>query len=92
MCDLAKEWYAQYVEAVPDEVRAQYLLRACDYEEELMTKNAGVFETTHLPINSNLDDFSPAYNGEEIVFSSEREKGSIVKRTHAWTGNPFTFH
>ena len=88
-CDLAKEWYEQYVEAVPDEVRAQYLLRACDYEEELTTKNAGVFETTHLPFNSNLDDFSPAFYQGGLVFASERDKGSAVKREHTWTGNPF---
>lgn len=88
-CDLAKEWYEQYVAAVPDEVRAQYLVRACDYEEELMTKNVSSFETTHLPFNSNMDDFSPAFYQGGIVFASERDKGSAVKREHTWTGNPF---
>ena len=88
-CDLAKEWCEQYVEAVPDEVRAQYLVRACDYEEELMTKNVNSYETTHLSINSNLDDFSPAFYQGGLVFASERDKGSAVKREHTWTGNPF---
>ena len=88
-CDLAKEWYQQYVAAVPDEVRAQYLSRACDYEEELMTKNVNTYETSHLPINSNLDDFSPAFYQGGMVFASERDKGSAVKREHTWTGNPF---
>jgi len=88
-CDLAKEWYEQYVAAVPDEVRAQYLVRACDYEEELMTKNVSSFETTHLPFNSNMDDFSPAFYQGGVVFASERDKGSAVKREHTWTGNPF---
>jgi outer membrane protein OmpA-like peptidoglycan-associated protein/tetratricopeptide (TPR) repeat protein len=88
-CDLAKEWYEQYVEAVPDEVRAQYLVRGCDYEEELMTKNVNSYETKHLPFNSNLDDFSPGYYQGGLVFASERDKGSAVKREHTWTGNPF---
>lgn len=88
-CDLAKEWYQQYLDEAPDEVRAQYLVRACDYEEELMTKNVNVYETTHLPFNSNLDDFSPAFYKENLVFASERDKGSAVKREHTWTGNPF---
>ncbi|MEM6316602.1 MAG: OmpA family protein [Bacteroidota bacterium] len=88
-CDLAKEWYEQYVAAVPDEVRAQYLVRACDYEEELMTKNVNTYETKHLPINSNLDDFSPAFYQGGLVFATERDKGSAVKREHTWTGNPF---
>ena len=88
-CDLAKEWYEQYVDEVPDDLRGQYLVKACDYEDELMTKNAGIYEITHLDINSNLDDFSPAFYGDGIVFSSERDKGSAVKREHCWTGNPF---
>ncbi len=88
-CDLAKEWYEKYVEEVPDDLRGQYLVKACDYEDELMTKNAGIYEITHLDINSNLDDFSPAFYGESLIFSSERDKGSAVKREHCWTGNPF---
>ena len=88
-CDLAKEWYQQYVEAVPDEARAQYLVRACDYEEELRTKNVNIYETRHLPFNSNLDDFSPAFYQGGLVFASERDQGSAVKREHTWTGNPF---
>ena len=89
-CDLARDWYEQYVTAVPEDTRGQFLVKACDYEEELMTKNGDIYEVEHMPFNSNLDDFSPAYNDGEIIFASEREKGSIVKRTHAWTGNPFT--
>lgn len=88
-CDLAREWYVKYVEAVPEDVRGQFLMKACDYEEELLTMNGDIYEIEHLTFNSNLDDFSPAYKGGQIVFSSEREKGSLVKRTHAWTGNPF---
>ena len=32
-CDLAKEWYENYVEDVPDDLRGQYLVKACDYED-----------------------------------------------------------
>ena len=88
-CDLAREWYVQYVEAVPDDVRGQYLEKACDFEEELNVKNASVFQITHLSINSNLDDFSPAFSKNGLIFASERDKGSAVKREHSWTGNPF---
>jgi len=58
-CDLAKEWYDQYTKEVPDDVRGQYLVKACDYEDELMTKNAGIFEIAPMPFNSNLDDYTP---------------------------------
>ena len=88
-CDLAKEWYEKYVEEVPDDLRGQYLVKACDYEDELMTKNAGVYEIEHLPFNSNVDDFSPVIYEDQIIFASERDQGGAVKRTHTWTGNPF---
>ncbi|MEM1321729.1 MAG: OmpA family protein [Bacteroidota bacterium] len=88
-CDLAKEWYEAYVEEVPDDLRGQYLVKACDYEEELMSKNAGIFEIKHLDFNSNLDDFGPTYFKDGLVFASERDKGTAIKRVHSWTGNPF---
>ncbi|HMR45093.1 MAG TPA: flagellar motor protein MotB, partial [Saprospiraceae bacterium] len=60
-CELAREWFNQYIEQVPDDLRGQYLARACDYEQELMSKNAGIFEVKHLDFNSDLDDFGPNY-------------------------------
>ncbi len=89
-CDLAREWFIKYVEEVPDDLRGQYLVRACDYEEELLTKNEGVYEIENMPFNTALDDFSPMFYGEGIVFSSEyKDAGRPIKREHTWTGNPF---
>ncbi len=88
-CDLAKEWYQAYVDAVPEDQRGQYLVQACDYEDELRTKNAGIYEIVHVDFNSNLDDWAPAYYNDGLVFASERDKGIAIVRTTEWTGNPF---
>ena len=88
-CDLAKEWYEKYISTVPDDMRGQYLVEACDYESDLMTKNAGIYEIDHPDFKSNLDDFTPVYFKDGLVFASERDKGNAIKRTHTWTGNPF---
>ncbi len=88
-CDLAKEWYDQFAKEVPDDVRGQYLVKACDYEDELMTKNAGIYELASVPFNSNLDDYTPAITKDAVIFASDRDKGSAIKRQHMWTGNPF---
>ena len=88
-CDLAKEWYQKYVEEAPEDMRGQYLLKACDYETELRTKNAGIYEITNVSFNSNLDDFGPSFYGDGLIFASERDKGTAIKRSHGWTGNPF---
>jgi outer membrane protein OmpA-like peptidoglycan-associated protein len=89
-CDLAKEWYDQFAKEVPEDVRGQYLVKACDYSDELMTKNAGIYEIAHMPFNSNLDDFSPSISKNQVIFASERDKGVAVKRQYMWTGNDFT--
>ena len=88
-CDLAKEWYMAYVEAVPEDQRGQYLVQACDYEDELRTKNAGIYQITDVDFNTELDDWAPAFYGDGLVFASERDKGTAVKRTHCWTGHAF---
>lgn len=88
-CDQAKEWYTKYNQAVPNDVRGQELAKACDLQQDLMTKNGDIYVLEHLPFNSNLDDNSPAYYKDGLVFSSERDLGSIVKREHTWTGLPF---
>ncbi|MCB0528734.1 MAG: OmpA family protein [Saprospiraceae bacterium] len=88
-CDLAKVWLKQYIKEAPDDARGQYLARACDLEEELMTKNRGFYVVSHMPFNSNLDDFSPAILGQSVVFASDRDQAGPVKRTSMWTGNPF---
>lgn len=88
-CDLAKEWYTQFAQAAPEDIRGQYLNKACDYENELLTKNAAIYEVKRMDFNSSTDDFSPAIYKDQVVFSSDRDKGSAVKRDHTWTGNPF---
>jgi len=88
-CEQAKEWYQQYVEAVPEDMRGQYLARACDYEEELMVRNADIFEVKHLDINSSYDDFGPQYYKGGLVFSSDRDANPMIDRNSQWTGNPF---
>jgi outer membrane protein OmpA-like peptidoglycan-associated protein/tetratricopeptide (TPR) repeat protein len=88
-CDIAREWYQQYVDLVPGDQRGQYLLRACDYEEELMSKSAGIYEVNQCEFNSNSDDFSPQFYKAGLVFTSERDTNPIIRRISTWTGKPF---
>lgn len=88
-CDMAKEWFEKFVEANPDDARGRHLLRACDYEEELERKNAGIYDIEHMPFNSGLDDFGPMIYGDGVVFASETHQSGISKRLHCWTGNQF---
>ncbi|MBU6343111.1 MAG: PD40 domain-containing protein [Bacteroidetes bacterium] len=86
----AKPWVIQYLKDFPDDARGQFLLKACDQEQNLKAKNRDVYTVYELPINSNLDDFSPAIVGSQLIFASDRDRGTFAKRTSMWTGNPFS--
>jgi outer membrane protein OmpA-like peptidoglycan-associated protein len=88
-CDLAKEWYAKFNTAVPEDVRGQYMSKACDYEQELKTKGIDIYNVQRATFNSDLDDFGATMYKDGIVFASERDKGIAIKRDHSWTGKPF---
>ncbi|HKK89255.1 MAG TPA: OmpA family protein [Saprospiraceae bacterium] len=88
-CDLAKYWYKKYVSEQPGDHRGQLLLASCDAKEELMQKNAGIFDVNNMSINSASDDFGARYYEDGIIFSSDRDKGVAVKRVHTWTNRPF---
>ncbi|MBK8564483.1 MAG: OmpA family protein [Saprospiraceae bacterium] len=88
-CDVAREWFQQFVDLAPDDQRGAHLLDACNYEEELMTKAVSSYEITNCDFNSASDDFSPFFYKNGMVFSSERDTNPIIRRTHNWTGNPF---
>jgi len=89
-CDVARLWLKQYEKDAPDDARGQFLAKACDMEEELLTKNKGVYQINHLPCNSSFDDFGPSIVQGKLVFASDRDLGTAIKRSSMWTGNPFS--
>ncbi|MFN0215691.1 MAG: OmpA family protein [Saprospiraceae bacterium] len=89
-CDVARLWLKQYEKEAPDDARGQFLAKACDLEEELLTKNKGIYQINHLPCNSSFDDFGPSIVHGQLVFASDRDLGTAIKRTSMWTGNPFS--
>ena len=87
--DQARPWVEEYLAVAPDDKRAQNLLKGLDMKEELMTKHADIYQVTNMPFNSDLDDFSPAIYEDKVIFASDRDRGSAIKREHTWTGSPF---
>ncbi|MEM9847289.1 MAG: tetratricopeptide repeat protein [Bacteroidota bacterium] len=89
-CHIAKIWYKKYVLDVPDDVRGQLLLRACDYQQELLTKNQDSYEVRHLWFNSSGDDFSPIFFADGLMFTSDRrDESQLTKRSVGGDDRPF---
>ncbi|MCC1485123.1 OmpA family protein [Winogradskyella immobilis] len=62
------------------------------YDPEYLKKieiQSNRYEVELVSFNTEYSEFAPAFNGEEIVFSSNRNQGSAIKRKHAWTGTSF---
>ena len=79
----------QYLLLAPNQQRS-VLLKSDENYLNLIKKNSERFEIGTLTINSPNSDFGGSFYKDQLVFSSSRESKNIYKRTHSWTGLPFT--
>ena len=56
---------------------------------ELIELQSGRFSLKKTNINSELSEFSPTIYLDQMVFASNRETGSSVKRVHEWNKQPY---
>jgi len=85
----SQKYMLKYISLVPEQNRAQILKNEKRYIENIEL-NANRFELRTLAINSPNSDFGGSLFKDQLVFSSSRESKNIYKRTHTWTGLPFT--
>ena len=57
---------------------------------DLVTTDTANVRIALLPFNSEESDFSPAFFGNGIIFSSTRLSSAFVQRNHTWTDKSFT--
>jgi len=67
--------------------RGEMFAQERDYIKEIETQS-GRYEVGEVSFNTELQDFSPSFYGDKIVFSSNRKK-STGKFTHTWNDQPF---
>ena len=79
----------QYLQLAPNQQRSILLQSKLNYIN-LIKLNSERFEIGTLSINSPNSDFGGSFYKDQFVFSSSRESKNIFKRTHSWTGLPFT--
>lgn len=87
--DLAKNWFLKYNEKVPDDKNAVRMAYACDKVKTLEPyfKNVDIQSFEH---NSDVDDSSPLYFRNGIVFTSDRSSGiNPLKQKSGWTGRDY---
>jgi len=90
--DIAKDYYAMYVESTPDDARGPNGVLSCELSTEWI-KNPTKYTVTDIKkVNSKGDDFGATYADKffnAIIFTSTRE-GSTGKGIDDWTGQNFS--
>jgi outer membrane protein OmpA-like peptidoglycan-associated protein len=81
-------WMKQFELAAPLDYRAKNYVTSASLLENML-KDQGRYDITELEINSEQQDFGPAYYGDQVVFASSREGYKGIKRTYNWNGLPF---
>jgi outer membrane protein OmpA-like peptidoglycan-associated protein len=56
----------------------------------IIKENSGRFAVEKLDINSGFSDYGTSFNGNNLVFASNRETGGISRKIQKWTNQPFT--
>jgi peptidoglycan-associated lipoprotein len=88
----AREMYALYAEAVPDDPRGPAGLKSIELMDEWLEYPSN-YELEYIKkINSRASDFAPAYasnNYNELIFTSARD-GAKGKNNDEWTGQKFS--
>ncbi len=86
--DEATTWFARYVETNPSDQRGKHFLSSTKSIDRLF-KDSSNIQLSAFPYNSELDDFSPIWYRDGILFSSSRGDGDLISSTYEWNDQPF---
>jgi len=82
-------WMQKFTEQKKADIRALKFKQNKDYLQSIK-KNSGRYDLKNIAINSTSADFAPSFFGEQLIFSTARDTGRILKSVHKWNNKPFT--
>jgi outer membrane protein OmpA-like peptidoglycan-associated protein len=86
--DEANSWMNRFKTLQPKDLR----VKNYTYDKaviEKLQKDEQRYKITNLDVNSDVDDFGPAYYDGKIIFASSRDGANAVKRIYNWNRKPF---
>ncbi|WP_424004100.1 OmpA family protein [Maribacter sp. IgM3_T14_3] len=86
--DRADSIMEEFSQQYSEDMRAKLFLKNRNYRGDI-TKNLGEYELETLSFNSEWADFSPSFYGEQIVFATARDTGTVKKNLHLWDNGYF---
>jgi len=85
----AKKWFLQYAATNPNV--GQHFAQMCDFALQTARKD-GIFSALNEPVSTAASDYSPAFYGDKVVFSSARtdiKRKTTAKTASDWTGSAY---
>ncbi|MDO6518388.1 OmpA family protein [Zobellia uliginosa] len=86
--DASDVWMNKFRRARSNDQRALAFGNNEDYLERIEA-NSGRYELKNLGLNSKVSDFAPTFYGNDLVFSTARDRGLISKNIHRWNDGAF---
>ena len=84
----SEQWFQKFANKNPTDRRSKdYLLNGKNLEKLL--KDDGRYALETISINTNHQDFGPAYWGKKLVFASSIESYGPIKRSYSWNEMPY---
>lgn len=85
----SNQWMQKFQQSEPKDARGQNYVKDALALKNIQ-KDEGRYIITHLGINTEQQDFGPAYYlDNHVVFASSREGVKSIKRYYNWNGMPF---
>jgi outer membrane protein OmpA-like peptidoglycan-associated protein len=86
--DQSNTWMNKFRDRAPNDLRAlNYTNNSAEFPKILIDE--GRYKITALDMNTDQQDFGPAYYGHQIAFTSSREGVKAIRRSYNWNGMPF---
>lgn len=82
--DEAAPWFEKYREEMPGDSRAFTYSNYSVNKVADLYEDKSIYELFNLKINTEYDEFSPAWYGDYVMFSTNRPDRELVKRKHSW--------
>ena len=87
--DKANEYLKLFNQKSGNDSRGKLFMKNVNYLDAIKA-NSGRYKIEDAGVNSEYSDYGTAINGNEIVFASARDTGSLGQRKHKWTNQHFT--
>ncbi len=84
----SNKWMKRLEAIKAEDTRAIKFENNLDYLEKIK-EASGRYEVKNLSVNSKSAEFAPSFNGDQLVFSSGRDKGLARKDIHEWNNEAF---